>query len=159
MCDFSKYFIYKDGDLYWSDNAAYKVRGKLAGFVNKLGYRKIEFNGKKYGAHQIVYAMHNGFIPESIDHINGNKADNRIENLRPATKSENGYNRPVMSHNTSGAKNVAFRKDTGKWRVDMRINGKPKCFGSFDNFEFAELVAMEARNKYHGEFANHGEFK
>jgi hypothetical protein len=148
---------YKNGELYWTSNASVKMRGKLAGSLNNRGYRKIEINGKKYGAHQIVFALHNGYIPEVLDHINNNPSDNRIENLRAATKSENGYNRKQILSNTSGAKNVSYRQDTNKWRVDIRIDGKPFCFGSYDDFDLADLVATEARNKYHGQFKNHGD--
>lgn len=151
LSKFNKLFKYVDGELYWSDLASRKVRQKLAGAINKKGYRKIEYNGKKYGAHQIVFAMHHGYIPDFIDHINGIKSDNCIENLRPATKCQNGYNRVGFSD----CKNVSYRKDTKKWRVLLRVDGKSKFFGSYEDKELAELVAHEARLKYHGEFANH----
>ena len=148
-------FEYRKGDLYWTAAAAHKVRGKIAGAIHKNGYRKIEFADRKYGAHQIVFALHYGYIPNFIDHINSNKSDNRIENLRVATKSQNGYNRGKNACNTSGCKNVYYRTDTKNWRVSMKVSGKHKCFGSYADKETAELVAYEARNKYHGEFANH----
>jgi hypothetical protein len=147
----SALFSYRDGDLYWSDLANQKVRGKLAGSVNEKGYRKIEVNGKKYGAHQIVFALHHGYIPDCLDHINGIKDDNRIENLRPATKSQNGYNRAGFSD----SKNVTYRKDSKSWRGMMQVDGKCRSFGSYKDKELAELVAHEARIKHHGEFANH----
>lgn len=148
---FESLFKYDNGNLYWTDKAPQKVRGKLAGAVNKKGYRKIECGGKKYGAHQIVFALHHGYIPECIDHINGIKDDNRIENLRAATKVQNGYNRAGFSD----SKNVTYRKDTKNWRVCMQVNGKFRSFGSYKDKELAELVAHEARVKHHGEFANH----
>jgi len=153
---FSDLFEYENGILHWTQNAPRKVRGKVAGGINTKGYVKVSIQNKRYGAHQIVFAMHHGYIPEFIDHINGIKSDNRIENLRVVTKSENGYNRKQLPNNTSGAKNVSYRADTNKWRVDVRVNGKSRCFGSYDDFELADLVAIEARNKYHGKFANHG---
>lgn len=153
---FSNLFEYRNGHLYWTQNAPIKVRGKLAGSMNSRGYWKVMIDGKRYGAHQIVFAMHHGHIPAFIDHINGDKSDNRIENLRPATKSQNGYNRKIDAGNTSGAKNVSYRADTKKWRVDLRVNGKAICVGSYEDFDLAELVAIEAREKYHGRFANHG---
>jgi hypothetical protein len=148
---FADSFVYSNGDLYWSNNVTHKMCGKLAGAVNKKGYRKIEFNARKYGAHQIIFALHHGYIPEFIDHINGIKHDNRIENLRAATKAQNGYNRAGFSD----CKNVSYRKDTKNWRVCLRVNGKPKYFGSYKDKELAALVAHEARLKYHGEFSNH----
>ena len=151
VASFKHLLEYSNGELYWNENAPIKVRGKRAGFVNAKGYSKIELNGKKYGAHQIVFAMHHGYIPSCIDHINGIKNDNRIENLRSATKIQNGYNRS----STSGCKNVTYRNDTKNWRVTLRLNNRSCSFGSYKDKELAELVACEARSKYHGEFANH----
>jgi hypothetical protein len=150
---FSKIFKYVDGQLYWTDLGPIKVRRKLAGSINEKGYKKIEYGGKKYGAHQIVFAMHHGYIPHFVDHINGIKSDNRIENLRAATRCQNGYNRAGFGD----CKNVSYRKDSKKWRVLLRVNGKTKFFGSYEDKELAELVAYEAREKYHGRFANHGQ--
>ena len=151
VASFKHLLEYSNGELYWNENAPIKVRGKRAGFVNAKGYSKIELNGKKYGAHQIVFAMHHGYIPHCIDHINGIKNDNRIENLRSATKAQNGYNRS----STRGCKNVTYRHDTKNWRVTLRLNNRVCSFGSYKDKELAELVACEARAKYHGEFANH----
>jgi len=148
---FESLFKYDNGNLYWTDQAPQKVRGKLAGSVNEKGYRKVDCGGKKYGVHQIVFALHHGYIPECIDHINGIKDDNRIENLRAATKAQNGYNRAGFSD----SKNVSYRKDSKNWRVCMKVDGKYRSFGSYKDKELAELVAYEARAKHHGEFANH----
>ena len=154
--DFASRFDYVDGKLYWKANANQKVRFKEAGFVTKKGYRKVEFDGRKYGTHQIVFALHHGYIPNAVDHINTDKLDNRIENLREADRCQNGYNRGMTASNTSGIKNVAYRADSDKWRVTLRVDGRTKSFGSYFDIELAELVSFEARDKWHGEYANHG---
>jgi hypothetical protein len=99
--------------------------------------------------------MHHGYLPYHVDHINGIKNDNRIENLRPASKAENSYNSKLKKNNTSGIKSVRWNKINKVWMVTLGVNGKAKYFGSFKDIELAELVAIEARNKYHGQFANY----
>lgn len=141
-------FVYKDG---------YLIRnGKIAGSVSKRGYRCICVDNKIYKAHRLVYLYHHGYLPDQIDHVDKNPDNNRIENLRAATNGQNCMNRGIMRNNTSGAKGVFWCKDHKKWRVAVRVNKILKSFGRFEDFELAELVAIEARNKYHKEFANHG---
>ena len=150
-------FDYIDGGLYWKNPTHGKaVKGSKAGFINNMGYYQISIYGKKFTEHQIVYLMKNGFIPKEIDHINGNKIDNRIENLREVTRMQNMYNKTAYKSNTSGSKNVSWKAKINKWQVAISYEGKRKYLGVFEDFEFAELVATEARNKYHGEYANHG---
>ena len=151
-------FEYRDGNLYWKTNrGSKKCKGKKAGCLTVQGYDQFRVRelGGAMKVHRAVYLMHHKYLPEFIDHINGNRSDNRIENLRSATKEENGQNRIMPSHNTSGVKNVSWMKNNKKWGVHLRINGKKRWFGLHDDLEFAELVAMEARNKYHGEYAKH----
>ena len=142
--DFTKVFTYKDGELYRD--------GKLAGTVTALGYRQVYLDKKVYLAHRVIFAMHWGFLPQFIDHIDGNRLNNKIENLRQCTQQQNQYNTKAKARNKVGIKNVQWAKNT--YRVDMRINGKLTYLGSFKDLELAELVAKEARNKYHGEFAH-----
>jgi hypothetical protein len=75
--------------------------------------------------------------------------------LRPATYPENNRNARIRKDNSSGCKNVCWRKDRKKWVVGIRINGKRINFGFFDDLELADLVAHEARDKYHKDFARH----
>ncbi|RKZ99884.1 MAG: hypothetical protein DRQ42_06770, partial [Gammaproteobacteria bacterium] len=82
--------------------------GKEAGHVSKFGYRLIKINGKTYRAHRLVFLYHKGYMPEEVDHINGSKSDNRIENLRSANRQENQWNRKTGSNNTSGIKGIAW---------------------------------------------------
>ena len=153
-----KLFEYRDGKIYWRENrGSQKCKGKMAGTLVS-GYLKVRARelGGSVGVHRVIYCMQHGYMPEFIDHINGVRDDNRIENLRPATKAENKLNSTTYSNNTSGSKNVSWFKNNNKWGVSVSVNHKRKFIGLFEDLELAQLVAMEARNKYHGEYANHG---
>ena len=152
-------FDYKDGNLFWKHNhRARKVKGQKAGWFNDLGYVCICIRSKQYKLHRLVWTYHNGYLPEGsfLDHINGNPKDNRIENLRLATPHQNQCNSKKRIDNTSGVKGVHWDRVTGKWKTQLSIGGKRKCFGSFYDLELAELVINEAREKYHKLYANYG---
>lgn len=142
-------FEYKDGNLYKLKN------GKKVGSNHIKGYQHTKINGKQYLLHRLIYMMFNGYFPKEIDHINGNRSDNHIENLRPAIGGQNQQNSKIRKDNKSGAKNVYWFKELKKWKVDIRFNGKRNYIGVFEDLELAELVAQEARDKYHGKFARH----
>jgi hypothetical protein len=94
-------------------------------------------------------------LPNFIDHIDCNKSNNKIENLRVATKSQNQCNRAITLLNKSGVKNVSWSKDRKEWVVQISVNGKKKFIGRYKDLELADLVAQEARDKFHGKFARH----
>lgn len=151
-----KLFEYCDGVLYWKVSKGKAKVGSKAGYLNQIGYFQTQVSGKLYLSHRLIFLMHHGYLPQYLDHIDGNTLNNKIENLRTATLTQNQYNRKLNKNNSSGVKGVWWRKDIKKWRVSFKINGKEKSFGVFNNLELAELVAQEARTKYHGSFANHG---
>ena len=97
--------------------------GKRAGRVNHA-YRAVSVKGKEYMEHRVIFMFHHGYFPEEVDHIDGNKSNNRIENLRECTDSENSQNRGLSVLNNSGTKGVSFDKETNKWRSTIKINGK-----------------------------------
>lgn len=149
-------FSYKDGFLFYKSRPANRIKiGSMAGYKNKDGYLVIEIDNKCYPIHRLIFMMFYGYFPSEIDHIDNNKLNNKIKNLRQATRSENCLNRLKRSDNTSGVKGVYWHKNLKKWQVSLSVNKNPKYFGLFNDFELAELVSIEARNKYHGEFANY----
>jgi len=149
-------FEYKDGVLYWKIKWSDKVVvGNPVGHI-KNGYLGTKINKIDYRNHRLIFMMHHGYMPKIIDHIDGNPLNNKIENLREATSSQNGYNKKISKANTSGKKGVCWKKDKSKYKVELTINSKPTFLGYYKDYELACLVADEARNKYHGEFANHG---
>jgi hypothetical protein len=155
LCD-SRY-EYKDGVLYWKTSPSPRIKiGSSVGSLGIDGYFSTVVNYKRYFNHRLIFLMHHGYLPECIDHINNIPTDNRIENLREANRSENNYNSNLRISNKSGAKNVCWNKLQKKWVVSLGVNKKIKYFGTFEDFELADLVATEARNKYHKHFANNG---
>ena len=97
--------------------------------------------------------MFNVYMPKEVDHIDGNSLNNKIENLREANRSENVCNIGIKKTNTSGYKGVHWDKARNKWMVTVQKNKKIVFNKRFEDLELAVLVAEEARNKYHKEFA------
>lgn len=130
--------------------------GKKAGTNHAKGYRSINYFGKLYLEHHLVWYMFNGYFPKQLDHIDGNKQNNRIENLREATNSQNQSNTKTRITSKSKVKNVHWVVREQKWTVQMYVKGKKRSFGNYYNIETAKFVADFIRHKYHGEFANNG---
>ncbi len=149
-------FEYCEGNLYRKISLGNQKIGDMAGFMNKRGYWQIQFDGKKYQLHRVIFFLHNGYLPDELDHIDNNRSNNKIENLRPATRSENLKNTLLRCDNSSGHKNVQFHAPTSKWKVSLRVNGKKKHIGLYDDIEIAALVADEARKLHNGVYANKG---
>ena len=148
-------FDYVDGDLIYKDG---RSAGKAAGTISTShGYRNLHVEGKLYLAHRMIYLYCHGYLPPVIDHIDTDKLNNRIENLRPATMEQNGYNSRMGKNNTSGIKGVSWHKVTGKWQVRLRVKGKQLWLGCYDDIKDAQAVMKRYREQLHGEFTNHGE--
>ena len=149
-------FEYRDGTLYWRIKPSRGVdAGDKVGTICSTGHQRLMYQRKLYRVHAIVWLMHCGYIPKEIDHKDTDKLNNRIDNLRLAC-DKNQQNVGKRIDNTSGAKNVYWHKPTNRWSVIVSAAKIRHNLGYFDDFELADLVATEARNKYHGEFANHG---
>jgi len=150
-------FDYIDGELYWKNPSCYRLKnGDIAGGVSGKGRLSVRLNWKRYQVHRLIFMMHHGYMPKIVDHADGDFLNNRIENLREATEAQNGYNKRASIRNTSGLKNVSWCKPRKKWVVMIWVDKIPKYIGGFADIELAELVAIEAREKHHGAFANHG---
>jgi hypothetical protein len=130
--------------------------GKIAGSAHKvLGYRFICLQYKKYLAHRLAWLYTYGMWPIQIDHINHNRSDNRIINLRETTQAENLKNQSKRSDNTSGITGVYWRKDRDKWKAAITVNQKQKHLGNFLDFNDAVEARKAAEIKY-GFHENHG---
>ena len=146
-------FDYKDGQLYWKVRIRTSIDlSKPAGCIEKNGYRRIQIEGKIYRAHRLVWKYHYGKDPkEFIDHIDGNRINNNIENLREATNQQNLFNTGPSKNNKLGIKGVS--KNGNKYIARIEINGKSKYLGMFNTIEEARLVREEAEEKYFKGFA------
>lgn len=145
-------FDYKDGQLY----RKIKVNNQLPGFVGskeKKGYFSVSINGKRYKVHRIIWFLQHNFWPKQIDHINGIKNDNRIENLREASIAQNNQNSKLRKDNISGVKGVSWHKHKQRWLAKIDVDKKRIQLGYFKSLKNAKSAITKARNKYHGNFA------
>ena len=132
-----------------------------AGSIHSLGkYRTIMFKheGKRVEllAHRIAWYLHyNKQPPVLIDHKDNNGFNNKKENLRECTHQQNLFNMSKTRAST-GVKGVSIRN--GRYRVNLKVNGISKSFGTYDTLKEAEQVAREVREQYHKEFSNHGTY-
>ncbi len=152
------------GTLYWGIDSVYtpKNKGDIAGYTHYSGYRYIMVNKWRVIAeHRIIWVLEWGLEnqPDMLDHIDSNRSNNKIENLREANNSTNAFNSRVPINNKLGEKGVFFARDRGKYRVSITINGKKTNLGQFDTFEEAKNVSRKARKELHGEFYNPGKNK
>lgn len=142
------------GLLHWKQTVARNVKiGSVAGSVRSDGYLVVRYKGEQYPAHRLAFFLKNNRWPEGeVDHINGDKSDNRWINLREATRSENMRNRGSYIRNTSGFKGVS--KQGKKWRANICSNGVRTYLGCFLTKEEAFAVYQRAAREQHGNFAN-----
>ncbi len=138
---------YENGKLFWIDGMR---AGKEAGYLMPDGYKRLAFGGKGYPTHRIIYSLSKGKIPDGmvIDHINQKKDDNRIENLRAVSHSENSKNIGLQSNNTSGVNGVRLDKKTQKYKTYIIINGKNKHLGYYNTIDEAKKARLAAEIKY-----------
>jgi len=128
--------------------------GSSVGTVNANGYRAVLVDGQHCYAHRLIWLMLNGEWPEAdIDHINGNRDDNRRSNLRTATRSQNNGNARRRKDNSSGFKGVSFHPQTKKWRAAIHIKGRKHHIGLFQTPEEAHDAYINKANVAFGEFA------
>ena len=151
--------LYLDSEynLRWKIDRPHCKKDSLAGSVNSEGYSQITIQGDNYYCHRIAYMLIHSIDTLSseiiLDHVDGNKANNRPDNLRLANKSTNGMNRGKQANNSSGFKGVSFRKDRNKWLAKITKDGKAQHLGLFDSKEKAALAYRQAASEIHGDFS------
>lgn len=143
------------GTFTWLVSTSNRVRvGDRAGWKNGNGYLRLAIDGCKCYGQRLAWVLSYGTWPVAeIDHINGDPSDNRLVNLREATRAENGRNLRRKSNNTSGTSGVSFCASTGKWQAQIMINRRNKNLGLFANFQDAIAVRKAAEILHFGEFA------
>lgn len=148
------------GKLYWLHrpgkvgNWNAKYAGKEAFTAESGGYRVGAIFGKNHYAHRVAWAIFHGCKPAVIDHINGDRSDNRISNLRSVSAFENARNSARKSSNRSGHTGVSWCSAVNKWRATIQLDGKAKHLGVFQRMEDAIAARLEAQSGIFHE--NHG---
>lgn len=136
----------------WLDKHA----GKTAGGITSEGYFAFMVGGKKYQSHRVAWAIHYGMWPEGdIDHINHDRVDNRIANLRDVSRNANSKNRSSQTNNTSGQTGVVWNRKERKWQAQIVVNKRIKHLGRFADKDEA-IAARKAAEIEHGFHPNHG---
>jgi len=131
-----------------------RCSGAKAGWSND-GYRVVKVLGKKMQAHRVIWAIYHGKFPSTIDHINGNRSDNRIANLREVSVAENNRNLRVRKDNRTGVTGVYPAPRKGAWRATIAFEGKDFQLGTFNEFSSAVEARKAAEIKF-GYHENHG---
>lgn len=137
------------------------IPGTRVDLVNKktncldssTGYIRIRVDNRLYYAHRLAWLYEFGEVPSLyVDHINGVKSDNRIQNLRLADNSQNMHNRMATKASKTGYKGVFITPSTGKYIAKIKINGKPKSLGTYETAELAFDAYKKAADEFFPEF-------
>lgn len=133
-----------------SQKAGSVVKGK----TEKSGYKRMPISHNLYLTHRLIWMWHNGTEPEAIDHIDHDRLNNRIENLRPASKNENARHQVLPVNNTSGYYGVSWNglMKGGSWSANVCVNSKLISLGYYHNKKDAVMAYNDATMKLHGEF-------
>lgn len=127
--------------------------GDIAGGHDKDGYVQIWIRDKVYFAHRLAFLYYHGYLPENdVDHINRNKSDNRIDNLREVSRSCNMQNSRVADRNTSGYKGVSLCKASNKWSAYITVNYKQYSLGKYKSpleAALARITAEDCLDEWH----------
>ena len=141
------------GVFTWKVGRPKSSKGAIAGSTDKFGYVSIRIDGVLQKAHRLAWFMHYGKLPDKhIDHINGNKSDNRIENLRQADDFLNGQNqRRPHKDGCSGFLGVTFDKSKKlkPWKAQIYVNNKVTHIGNFENSEDAHTAYVAVKRLMH----------
>lgn len=152
----NRYFSYdpKRGELRVKERTPHSKNriGDEVGYVNTAGYRLGWIGGRDRLIHRVIWFMEYGYWPEEVDHINGNRLDNRLKNLREASRHQNGANMGMTARNTSGCKGV-FRWPSGDWYSQIMHKGKRYYLGRFRSKKSASAAYRAATVKLNGDFA------
>lgn len=145
-------FNHETGQFTWKIGRGRARKGDLAGCTarNRLGYEWVQIRifGTLFSAHRLAWLHHYGYLPDKeIDHINQDSTDNRITNLRLATRAQNGRNQHMRITNKSGVTGVSWDKITEKWRAEVKVDGRKHRLGRFECIDDAAAVVAEFRKQ------------
>lgn len=141
------------GLVTWKVDRPGVRKGRSAGTMRTDGYLSLQLYGQTFTLHRLIWYVAHGRMPHcKVDHINGDRADNRIINLREATNSQNCMNSKIRVHNTSGITGVTWHTKRKEWRAFISIDKKIRHLGSFKIKEDAIVARRNAEKIHYGEF-------
>jgi hypothetical protein len=142
-----------EGSFIWKKSPCNKIKvGSAAGSVAKDGYLRVIFRRRQYQLHRVVWLFEKGAWPKyEIDHIDGNRSNNHISNLRDVTHSVNLQNKKSVnkSNRSSGLLGVSWNKSVAKWQASICLNGSAKYLGVFDSAIEAHETYLHHKRKIH----------
>ena len=156
----------ESGDLTWlkieekdRHDKSYNTKneGNRAGYLHKeSGYYYVGVAGKALRLHRVAWFLHYGVWPkQGLDHINRVRSDNKITNLRDVSRKENQRNLSKANNNNSGVTGVCMRKDNGRWKAQIQVDGRSIHLGYFENIKDAIEARISAEQSY-GFHKTHG---
>ena len=147
----------ESGVLRWKSPTSNRVKaGDVAGNLDSKGYYRVGLHGAQYRLHRVIWLLAYGEWPKGeIDHIDGNRINNSISNLRCVSHKRNSRNCKLSKNNTSGHIGITWHKKAGKWMASVSIDGRQQHLGLFDDKRDA-ISARAKASETHGFHANHG---
>jgi len=140
-----------DGFLIWK---AGQNKGKICNCIDKAqGYRRVRINRKLYKNSRVIFLYFNGYLPKIVDHINRNRLDDRIENLRACDDTKNARNCNLDKRSLSGKTGVEWHKQRGYWTSRITVDRKKIYIGKSKDLNEAIKMRKEAELKYYGELS------
>lgn len=139
------------GSATWKIRLSTRTRaGSNAGTLHSFGYQNIRIDGRIYKRHRLIWFFVNKqWPPDQIDHINGDRSDDRIDNLRESNHLYNCWNKSPNSCGKYNRRGITWSKDKKKWRVRISVNNKKIWIGYFQDFDSANEARVAAEVKYH----------
>ena len=149
-------FIYNsDGTLTCLKNRGTRKFGdRIRGCLHHRGYRWVSIKGQRHAFHRVIWVWHYGNTSKKVDHRNRNRQDNKIENLRLASRSQNAFNSKISKRNSSGVRGIYWLKNEKTWSASIMIDGKRIKLGQSKEKIIAEAFYLGAARALRGEFLN-----
>lgn len=155
--EIQEWFYQKEGVLYWKKAKAPVKKDTPSGYLDQYGYLQTRFNFKLYRTHRIVWILLKGDIPAGmeVDHVDGNRTNNKITNLRLVTRGANNKNKKQYKRNTSGVTGITWDKLKNKWVAQISVDKKVIHLGRYNDIQDAIKARHQAEIQY-GYHPNHG---
>jgi len=146
-------FEYRGGKLFNKVRRGNAAIGEEACALDAKGYKRTKINRQSFFVHRLIFLMHHGYMPKFIDHIDCDRTNNNIENLREATHNQNNHNRKISTRNKSGVKGVSWCNRPPSWKAQCTVDYRQYHLGYFAKLEDAEAAVRKFRSEHHAQFA------